>query len=136
MMSNSLATRIPESDVSTTVARHSREKSSMTQRMQTQRPSTRLSETKLRLPLPGRQLRSKCREEAEIWVLRYSYWSSCAQSPLPGATFAHRQLFLLVEPIQLLPVHMPALSLEKNVQASVAKAAPLEWQFDKLLRRP
>ena len=44
--SSSRATRMPEIEVSTTVARHSRLKSSITQRMRNRRPSHRASDTK------------------------------------------------------------------------------------------
>ena len=44
--SNARATRMPEIDVSTAVARHSRLKSSITQRIRNRRPSARASDTK------------------------------------------------------------------------------------------
>ncbi len=38
-----------------------------------------------------------------------------AERPFPPATLADRQAFLLVQPVQLLPVHLDTLALEQNV---------------------
>src|SRR5690606_21834762 len=48
---------------------------------------------------------------------------SRAKSPLAAAAPANDELFLPVDPVQLLVVHHEALALEKQMQPAIAEAA-------------
>jgi hypothetical protein len=44
---------------------------------------------------------------------------------MPRGAFAHGQTLLLVEAIQLLPVHLPALTPQQDMQTPVSKPSAL-----------
>ena len=84
MRSSSRATRTPDSDVSTTRARHSRLKSSTTARMRNRLPSANASAKK---------------SSDQRW-LRFQGSSSGAR--VPSAPLAHREPFLAIDAVELL----------------------------------
>jgi len=51
----------------------------------------------------------------------------------PAAAFAHRQPFLAIEPVELLPVHRHALALQQKVKPAIAEASALGCRFPKPL---
>jgi len=116
MASSSRATRMPDSDVSTTSARHSRVKSSTTTRTRNRLPSVSMADTKSRL---------------QRWfrTLRQCHRRSCAQGPLAAAAFLHGQPFLAIETEQLLVVQVEALPPQQDVQPPIAEPTPFQRQF-------
>ena len=109
--SSSRATRSHDIELSTTVARHSRLKSSMTHRMRKPHPSTSVSDAK---------------SSDHLWV------GSCGiaigartQGPPPVTAFSDRQTLFLANPAKLPPVHCGALALQQQVQTPVPPLARL-----------
>ena len=104
--STSRATRMPESEVSATSARHSRVQSSTTR----QDAEAAAIRHKAKRPLVVRRYRNQHRRPSP-------------DRPLEVAAAAHRELLLPVEPAQPLVVDHITRPLEKNMHASVAETA-------------
>ncbi|MGY3149553.1 hypothetical protein ACVWYQ_006552 [Bradyrhizobium sp. USDA 3397] len=106
--SSSRTTRKPGKEVSATSARHSRVKSSTTERMRKRRPSTKASDRKSRL---------------QRWFgpLRYRQRRPCAKCPFTSASSAHLQPFLTIEAAELLVVHGQTLATHQHEQAAIAE---------------
>lgn len=114
--SNSRATRWPDSEVSTTEAKHSRLKSSITFRMRNRRP-------------PGERVGHKVERPALVRPLWDRHRRPCPERPFAAASLAHGQPLFPVDPVELLPVHGPALALQQDVQASIAEPSVLTGQL-------
>jgi hypothetical protein len=117
--SSSRTTRTPPIEVSTTVARHSRLKSSTTQKMRKRRPSLRASDTKS--------------SDHRRLIASGSANGARAGRPFAPTTPAHHQLFLAVDAIELLAVHHITFPGQKPAQASIAEASPLRGQLTQSL---
>ncbi|KAA8607877.1 hypothetical protein AL036_08810, partial [Salipiger aestuarii] len=52
------------------------------------------------------------------------YRCARADCALAAAAFAHCQTLLPVDPVELLPVHLPALTREQQMQSAIPKAPP------------
>src|SRR4051812_24916092 len=107
--SSSRDTRMPESEVSATSARHSRVQSSTMVRMRKRRPQVSWSDTK---SSDHRRHRNQHRRPGP-------------DRSFAAAAAAYRQLLFPVEPEQFLVVDQIAFPLEQNMQPSVAEAAAL-----------
>jgi len=94
--------------VSTTAARHSRLKSSITFRIRNRRPQDRLSETKSRL----HRWFGPCGIAIGDLVPKARFLPPLARQGIakqcPIGAFAHGQPLLFVNPVEFLPVHRPA----------------------------
>src|SRR4051812_16569768 len=107
-LSSSLATRMPERDVSTTSARHSRVQSSTTARMRKRRPSVNWSDTK------SSDQRWSGRSGTSIGAL-------VPNARLRPPRRRTASLLLPIEPEQLLVVHDEALALQHHEKTPVAE---------------
>jgi hypothetical protein len=107
-------TRWPGSEKSTAMAGHSRVQSSFRLAVRNRRPSARQSSTKSERPaLVGGDRAPGARQHA-------------AEPALLAAVAADRELLFLVEPVDELVVHLPALATQQLVQPPVAEPASLD----------
>jgi hypothetical protein len=64
-----------------------------------------------------------------IASLRNRHRCPCPQCPLAPTTLAHRQPFLAIEPVQLLPVQHDTLPAQKQMQAPITEPPAFRSQF-------
>ena len=73
---------------------------------------------------------------ALVRALRGRHRRPCAERSLAPAALAHRQPFLAIEPVELLPVQHDAFAPQQKVQAPVAEPPSLRSQFPQPLPEP
>lgn len=83
----------------------------MTLSMRNRRPEAKESDTKS--------------SDQRCWVPAGSLSAPASQRALAVTTFAHRQPFLAIQPVDLLQIHALSLSLEHDRQPSTAELATL-----------
>src|SRR5579863_4058764 len=118
--SSSRTTRTPPNEVSTTMVRHSRLKSSTIARNTEAAPVAEC-------------VRDEVERPALVDGERQHHRRPRSQRALTAAAPAHHQLFLTVQPIELLAVHRVSFAGQQPTQTPVAEAAPLLRQLAQAL---